>query len=40
VRSVVRELETGTVCAEGRTLMMTVKWQHRMAEVFHLLFNS
>jgi acyl-coenzyme A thioesterase PaaI-like protein len=40
VKSVVRELETGAICAEANALMMTVKWEHRMADVFNLLFHS
>ena len=40
VNSEVRELETGNICALGETLFMTVQWQHKLGEVFRLLFRQ
>jgi acyl-CoA thioesterase FadM len=39
IKSSIVELETGVVCATSEALMMTVNWEHKMGEVFHLLFN-
>jgi acyl-coenzyme A thioesterase PaaI-like protein len=39
VKSSIVELETGVLCAESEALMMTVNWEHKMGEVFHLLFK-
>ena len=40
VNSEVRELETGNICALGETLFMTVQWEHKLGEVFRLLFRQ
>ena len=40
VKSTISELETGGVCAEVIAVMVTVKWEHKMGQVFHYLFRK
>ena len=40
VTSTIQEIDTGTVCVEAQATMVTVNWEHKMADVFKMLFKK
>lgn len=40
VKATIQDLETKKKVAEGESLMMTVKWEHQMKDVFKFLFHN